>query len=463
MSKDHTTIWNECLALIRENIAPQGYKTWFQPIVPIRFANDVLTIQVPNQYIYEILEEQHIGLLKKAIRTTIGNEGKLEYEIPLDQSGNTKEENTVTAESIDISQIKNPFVIPGIIKVPFDTELNPRFKFDNLIEGRCNKLARSAGIAITDRPGQTAFNPIFIYGGSGLGKTHLAHAIGNAIVEKHPNKRVKYISCEKFTNQVVSAIKNNNIGDLSLFYQSLDVLILDDIQFLAGKIKTQEVFFFIFNELQQSQKQLVFTCDRPPKDLDGMEDRLISRFKWGLTAEMEVPDLETRMAILESKLKSEGYTFSDSVVEFICYNLQSNIRELEGMLISLIFESSIDKRTIDLDLAKEVIQKFVNKLSKEVSIENIQQLVADHFKVPIEKLNSTSRKRSIVIARQLSMYLAKNFTNSSLKAIGDSFGGKDHSTVIYSCKAVQDMIDTDKSFRGTVAELESKVKISLTG
>jgi chromosomal replication initiator protein len=471
MPRNHTSIWNDCLALISENITEQGFKTWFQPIVPIRFEHDVLTIQVPNQYIYEMLEEQYLSILKKAIRSTIGNQAKLEYEIPMEKESphasnhynKESEESSIGKEPFDLEKIKNPFVIPGIKKVAFETELNSKFRFDNLIEGKCNKLGRSAGLAIAERPGTTSFNPLFIYGGSGLGKTHLAQAIGNAVVEKYPKKRVKYISCEKFTNQVVYAIKNRNIGDLSLMYQSLDVLILDDIQFLSEKEKTQEVFFFIFNELHQSQKQVIITSDRAPKDLGGMEDRLISRFKWGLTAEMEAPDFETRVAIAESKLEAEGYTVPENVLEFICYNLQSNIRELEGMLISLIFESSLDKRDIDMALAKEVIQKFVNQLNKEITVENIQALVANHFHVPIDKLNGTSRKRSIVIARQLSMYLAKNFTNNSLKSIGDSFGGKDHSTVIYSCKAVQDMMDTDISFKGTVAELEKKVKMSLSG
>lgn len=470
MPVTHTSIWNDCLSLIRDHITEQGFKTWFQPIVPIRFEQDVLTIQVPNQYIYEMLEDQYIGILKKAIKATIGPGGKLEYEIPVEKEnilaakGKSAEEEDLEIDKsvIDLDKIKNPFVIPGIKKAAFDTELNTKFRFDNLIEGKCNKMARTAGLAIAERPGTTSFNPLFLYGASGLGKTHLAQAIGNQIVEKYPKKRVKYISCEKFTNQVVYALKNRNIGDLSLMYQSLDVLILDDIQFLSGKEKTQEVFFFIFNELHQSQKQIIITSDRAPKDLDGMEERLISRFKWGLTAEMETPDFEHRIAIAESKLEAEGYSVPGNVLEFICYNLQSNIRELEGMLISLIFESSMDKRDIDMDLAKEVIQKFVNQLNKEITVENIQALVADYFKVPIDKLYGTSRKRSIVIARQLSMYLAKNFTNNSLKNIGESFGGKDHSTVIYSCKAVQDMMDTDASFKGTVAELEKKVRMSLS-
>lgn len=471
MPVNHTSIWNDCLRLIRENISEQGYKTWFQPIVPIRFENQVLTIQVPNQYIYEMLEDQFISILKKAIKTTIGPAGKLEYEIPVTGETPAPKNDIATEDGeveldkpdIDFGKIKNPFVIPGIKKAAFESELNPKFIFDNLIEGKCNKMARTAGLAIAERPGTTSFNPLFLYGGSGLGKTHLAHAIGNKIRDKYPKKRVKYVSCEKLTNQIVYAFKTGTISDLSLLYNSLDVLIVDDIQFLSEKPKTQETFFFIFNELHQNQKQIVITSDRAPKDMVKMEERLISRFKWGLTAEMEVPDFETRVAIAESKVEAEGYKVPEDVLEFICYNIQSNIRELEGMLISLVFTSSLDDRSIDIDLAKEVINKFVNQLNREVTVENIQALVADYFKVPIEKLHGTSRKRSIVIARQLSMYLAKNFTNNSLKNIGESFGGKDHSTVIYSCKAVQDMMDTDPDFKGTVAELEKKVRMSLNG
>jgi len=412
-----------------------------------------------------MLEDQFIGILKKAIKSTIGPGGKLEYEIPIEkvtQPTPLEPIDTAKSDEIEYHKIKNPFVIPGIKKAAFESELSPRFTFDNLVEGDCNKMARTAGLAIAGRPGDTSFNPLFLYGGTGLGKTHLAHAIGNEIQKRFPGKRVKYVTCEKLTNQIVYAFKTGTITDLSLLYNSLDVLIVDDIQFLSEKPKTQETFFFIFNELHQNQKQIVITSDRPPKDMDKMEKRLISRFKWGLTAEMEMPDFETRIAIAEAKIESEGFNVPEDVLEFICYNIQSNIRELEGMLISLAFASSLNNRDIDINLAKDIINKFVDQLHREVTVENIQSLVADYFKVPLDKLNGTSRKRSIVIARQLSMYLAKNFTNNSLKKIGESFGGKDHTTVIYSCKAVQDMMDTDNEFKGTVEELERKVRMSLT-
>ena len=361
------------------------------------------------------------------------------------------------------SQIKNPFVIPGIKKLKIDSQLNPNYLFTNYIEGDCNRLARSAGQAIAKNPGGTAFNPLVIFGDVGLGKTHLAHAIGNEVLQQLPNKTVLYVSSEKFTNQIIQSIKNNAVNDFVNFYQLVDVLIVDDIQFLANKQKTQEIFFHIFNQLHQNGKQIILTSDRPPKDMNGMEERLLSRFKWGLSADVQAPDLETRIAILESKISKEGFNLPSDVIEFICYNIKSSIRELEGVLVSLVAQSSLNRREIDMALTKRVIQNFVNQINKEITVDFIQELVAEHFNVPVEKLKGQTRKRSIVIARQLSMYLAKKMTDKSLKAIGENFGGRDHSTVIYSCTAVQNLLDTDAVFKDTVAELEKKIQLSLNG
>ncbi|MCY7329353.1 MAG: chromosomal replication initiator protein DnaA, partial [Saprospiraceae bacterium] len=345
--------------------------------------------------------------------------------------------------------------------VKIEHQLNAHYTFENFIEGDCNRLARNAGLAIAKNPGKTAFNPLVIFGDVGLGKTHLAQAIGNDIVSRFENKAVLFVSAEKFTNQIIQAIKNNAVNDFVNFYNMVEVLIIDDIQFLSGKQKTQEIFFHIFNQLHQSGRQIVLTSDRPPKNLEGMEDRMISRFKWGLSADIQAPDLETRMAILDSKMEDEGVDLPQDVLEFICYNIKNNIRELEGVMISLLAQSTLIRRNIDLDLAKEVIRNFVTTINKEITVEFIQQLVAEHFSVPVEKLQHETRKRNVVIARQLSMYLAKKLTNKSLKAIGETFGGRDHSTVIYSCKAVQDMMDTDLIFKDTVDEVEKKLRMSL--
>lgn len=474
MIKDCTTVWDNCLRTIRRNVNNQSFKTWFEPIRPVRLDRDALTIQVPNKFFYEWLEEHYVALLKMTIRQELGEKGRLEYQILM----GSKRENSTAGRStsagsssaradinvpgtIDTGSIKNPFVIPGIKKVKIDPQLNPSYVFDNFIEGDCNRLARSAGYAVARKPGGTAFNPLVIFGDVGLGKTHLAQAIGNDVIASDQNKTVLYVSSEKFTNQIIESIKNNAVNDFVNFYQLIDVLIVDDIQFLANKVKTQEIFFHIFNQLHQNGKQIILTSDRPPKDLDGMEKRLISRFKWGLSADLQAPELETRMAILEAKMIQEGLEIPHDVTEFISYNIKNNIRELEGVLISLVAQSMLNRREIDLDLAKEVIKNFVKQMSKEITVDFIQKLVAEHFDVPVDKLKGQTRKRSIVIARQLSMYLAKNLTNKSLKAIGENFGGRDHSTVIYSCKAVQDLLDTDTIFKDTVSDLEKKIKMSL--
>ena len=467
MLKDHATVWDNCLQTIRRNVNTQSFRTWFEPIRPVRLDRSALTIQVPNKFFYEWLEEHYVGLLKTTIRKELGDKGRLEYQILM---GNPQEKKVAKVSTngtsyspgmVDTENIKNPFVIPGIKRVKIDPQTNPNYKFGNYIEGDCNRLARSAGLAIAKKPGTTSFNPLVIFGDVGLGKTHLAQAIGNEVLEKFPNKTVLYVSSEKFTNQIIQSIKNNAVNDFVNFYQLVDVLIVDDIQFLANKQKTQEIFFHIFNQLHQNGKQIILTSDRPPKDLDGMEERLISRFKWGLSADLQAPDLETRMAILESKMLREGIDLPQDVTEFICFNIKNNIRELEGVLVSLIAQSSLNRREIDMDLAKEVIKNFVTQINKEITVGFIQKLVADHFDVPVDKLQGKTRKRQVVIARQLSMYLAKNLTDKSLKAIGENFGGRDHSTVIYSCKTVQDLMETDGIFNDTVAELEKKIKMSL--
>jgi len=475
MTKDCQMVWDTCLRIIKKSVSQQSYKTWFEPIKPVRLDNDVLTIQVPNKFFFEWIEEHYVSLLKTSIRKELGDRARLVYHIP--ESNNTpangqrpstngshassEKDSEPVPGVFDADMIKNPFVIPGIRRIKIDPQLNEAYTFDTFIEGDCNRLARNAGIAIAKKPGGTAFNPLFLFGDVGLGKTHLAEAIGNDIIKRFENKAVLYVSAEKFTNQIIQAIKNNAVDDFVNFYQMVDVLIIDDIQFLAGKQKTQEIFFHLFNQLHQKGKQIILTADRPPKNLEGIEDRLISRFKWGLSADLQAPDLETRMAILESKINNEGIDLPQDVVEFICYNIKNNIRELEGVMICLLAQSTLIRRDIDMELAKEVIRNFVTTINKEITVEFIQNLVAEHFNVPVEKLHHETRKRNVVIARQLSMFLAKNLTNKSLKAIGEQFGGRDHSTVIYSCRAVQDMMDTDMIFKDTVAELEKKIKMSL--
>jgi len=477
MTNDSQMVWDNCLRTIKKNVNPQSFKTWFEPIKPVYLDKDVLTIQVPNKFFFEWLEEHYVSLLKKSVRQELGERGRLLYHIPENGNGATAytpsvagkadnrpgsdKDNAPVPGAFDAEMIKNPFVIPGIKRIKIDPQLNLSYTFDNYIEGDCNRLARNAGLAIAKNPGKTAFNPLVLFGDVGLGKTHLAQAIGNDVVNRHPMKAVLYVSAEKFTNQIIQAIKNNAVNDFVNFYNMVDVLIIDDIQFLSGKQKTQEIFFHIFNQLHQSGRQIVLTSDRAPKNLEGIEDRLISRFKWGLSADIQVPDLETRMAILDAKMEDEGVDIPQDVLEFICYNIKNNIRELEGVMVSLLAQATLIRRDIDMELAKEVIRNFVSTINREITVEFIQQLVAEHFNVPVDKLHHETRKRNIVIARQLSMFLAKKMTNKSLKTIGENFGGRDHSTVIYSCRAVQDMMDTDIIFKDTVSELEKKIKMSL--
>ncbi len=477
MNNTCEAVWKNCLKIIKDNVNLQSYKTWFEPISPVKLENHILTIQVPSQFFYEWLEEHYVILLRKTIKRELGDEARLEYRIVIDN--NSGENNPLTVDypnyntgsnfNKDVSiplvmgtAIKNPFIIPGLKKVNIDPQLNSGYNFDSFIEGDCNRLARSAGYAVAEKPGGTAFNPLVIYGGVGLGKTHLAQAIGNLVKMKHPTKTVLYVSSERFTNQFIESLKNNATQDFIHFYQLLDVLIMDDIQFFANKDKTQDIFFHIFNHLHQSGKQLVMTSDRAPKDLEGMEERLLSRFKWGLSADLTLPDFETRIAILEKKMYADGIELPRDVIEFVAYNINTNIRELEGALISLLAQSSLNKKEIDLDLAKKITRNFVKSISREVSIEFIQKTVCEYYEVPIEKLREKTRKRDVVQARQLSMFLAKNFTKNSLKVIGDHFGGRDHSTVIHSCQMVQNMMDIDSDFKKNVNDLQKKIQLSVS-
>ena len=475
MLKDHTAAWEACLRVIKDNISIQAYKVWFEPIIPVKLEENILTIQVPSHFFYEWLEQHYIGLLSKVIKKEIGPEGSLEYSIVMESNhrnstpytvklptqNNTHTQNTPQNVPLGATepQIRNPFIIPGLKKVTIESNLIAIFTFDNFIEGDCNRLARASGYAVANKPGGTAFNPLLIYGGVGLGKTHLAHAIGLSIKEQHPNKTVLYVQSEKFAHQFIDAIKNQTTNDFIHFYQMVDVLIIDDVQFFAGKERTQDVFFSIFNHLHQNGKQIVLTSDKAPVEMQGMEQRLLSRFKWGLSADLNVPDLETRIAILEKKMYASGIELPKEVVEYLAYSINTNIREIEGAMNTLLMQSSLNKKSISLELAKQMVDKFVKNTAREVSIEYIQKIVCDYFDLPIEMLKSKTRKREVVQARQISMYFSKKMTKSSLANIGAHCGGKDHATVLHACRTVVNLSETDKQFRHYLEELEKKLTI----
>jgi chromosomal replication initiator protein len=417
-------------------------------------------------------------LLKKTIKKELGADGRLEYSILMESSYDNPEpvainipasnrkalSNPPVSMPIDLNrgtskEIPNPFVIPGLKKIKVNSQLVENYSFENFVEGDCNRLARSAGFAVAENPGKTAFNPLYLYSNVGLGKTHLAHAIGIQVKNNFPDRTVLYVSTEQFVGQYIESVRNNNQNDFIHFYQMIDVLIIDDIQFLSGKEKTQDVFFHVFNHLHQTSKQLVLTSDKPPVEMKGIEPRLLSRFKWGLAADLQPPDLETRIAILQNKLHRDGIEMPGEVIEYLAYSINTNIRELEGALISIMAQSSLNKKPITLDLAKQMIDKFVKSTSREISIDFIQKMVCDYFNLPVDSINSKTRKREIVQARQLAMYFAKKHTKASLATIGLHCGNKDHATVLHACRTVNNLIDTDKQFRIYVEELDKKIKM----
>lgn len=475
MNNEYKSAWEKCLNVIKDNVPSSSFKTWFEPIEPVKLENKVLTIQVPSAFFYEYLEEQFIDILRKTLRMVIGNGAKLEYNVVMENKNNSKPYTvsyptnnnnkiqnkplTVPLKSDEKPTIKNPFIIPGIQKLQIDPQLKPDNTFENFVEGDCNRLARSAGFAVAQNPGGTAFNPLMIYGNSGLGKTHLAQAIGIEVKERIPDKVVLYVNANKFQTQFTEATRNNNRNDFLHFYQMVDVLILDDVHEFAGKEKTQETFFHIFNHLHQMGKQLILTSDKPPIELKGMEQRLLSRFKWGLTADLQTPDFETRMEILRRKVYKDGIALSEEVMEYIASHVVNNVRELEGALVSLLAQSMLNKREITLELAAKLINKLVKNSKRELSIEYITKVVCDYFNMPVESLQAKTRKREIVQARQIAMYFSKSLTKYSLASIGAQIGSKDHATVLHACKTVNNLKDTDKNFRIFVDDIEKKLKM----
>ncbi len=465
-------VWVACLDLIKEAVNTQSYKTWFEPIRPLGLSGGKLMLQVPSQFFYEWLEEHYDGILQATVSRVLGKDAGLDYSIRTEEVEPEFDYRAMASDSprpeasypTQPSSFRTPDIRTSSPRMPgeaprMETFLNPRYTFENFIKGESNQLARAAASAVANNPGGTSFNPLVLYGGTGLGKTHLIQALGNSALANKKARRVIYVSSEKFTIEFVDAIQSDRINDFSSFYRSMDILIVDDIQFFSGKEKTQDNFFHTFNELHQIGKQIVLSSDRPPKELKGLDDRLLSRFQWGLTADIQPPDLETRIAILRMKSEEDGIDLSQDVIECIAVNVTSNIRELEGCLISLLAKSSLEGRQINVDLAREVVRTVVGEIRSPITIEEIQRLVCEYFSLPEDLVRAKTRKQEVVTARQIAMYLAKELTNSSLKTIGLHFGGRDHSTVIHAYQSVEDQMKIDPKFNTNVQQIRRKLDL----
>jgi chromosomal replication initiator protein len=551
--------WQACLEIIRDNVSRQSYKTWFEPLDVLSLEEQEgtqrLTVQLPSRFYYEWLEEHYFGLLRKTVTKVLGDDGRLFYEVMIEQPGEGERsrsegssmrlparpssEESEPFTSSDPSErsgppreaspppasrsaggeqrpegdgdqpdpsrrperqkrtprptgrssggsgdsaapssgaqqqpsagegeqeegevpVQNPFAIPGLQKANVDAQLNDSYTFERFIEGDCNQLARGAAWAIAQEPGATRFNPFLVYGGVGLGKTHLIQAIGNYAEQSRSAETVLYVSSERFTTEFVQAIQNNRINEFSMFYRQIDLLIVDDVQFFSGKEKTQEEFFHIFNALHQAGKQIVLSSDRPPREIDGVEERLLSRFSWGLSADVQPPELETRIAILRRKAEDEGIDLPDQIIEFMAHNIKSNIRDLEGALIRLMAHASLHERDLDLSLAKDVLKDLVSESRSALTVEEIQRIVCEHLSIEEDSLRGKTRKRDVVRARQIAMFFCKQLTGHSLKTIGLHFGGRDHSTVIHSNERVEEQMEVDPQFEKTVEDLRRKIDL----
>lgn len=451
---DAKQIWKECLKLIKENVPFITYNTWFLPLKPLTLENSTFRLEVPNTFFIEWIDEHYNTLINKTIKQVLGFDAKLGYIVMEENS------HINPPASLEITSPAEVKVAPKE-EILFESFLNQRYTFENFINGEGNQLARAAAVAIADNPGETSFNPFFIYGGVGLGKTHLIQAIGNKINSDLRNKKIIYLSADIFTVEYIEAIQTNTVNDFSNFYKNMDVLIIDDIQFLIGKEKTQDLFFQVFNTLHQSGKQIILSSDKPPKDLKGLNERLISRFQWGLTADIQPPDYETRIAILKKKSENYGISLPPEIVEYISANITSNIRELEGCLIKLLANSSLNSKEINLELAKKTVKEIATDRKVIISIEYITKTVCEFFNIDENKIRDKNRKKEIALARQIAMYLSKSLTKSSLKTIGLHFGGRDHSTVIHAHNSIKELINTDSSLRETVASIKNKIEMSV--
>ncbi|MDR1342427.1 MAG: chromosomal replication initiator protein DnaA [Prevotellaceae bacterium] len=466
----HKEVWDSCLRIIRDNINEESYKAFFEKVTPLRLEGSMLTLQSPSQFICDYIEEHYIDLLRKTLRKELGVGAKLQYSIVVageatrpvlsDSEPIPRNKPVLLSAAGSNTRIKgfNPFVMPGLPNLEIDPQLNPKYAFENYIEGACNKLARNAGLSIAQNPGVTSFNPLFVNGSTGLGKTHLAQAIGLEVKRLHPDKVVLYVNANKFKEQYTSAVQKNETNNFLHFYQMVDVLILDDVHDFAGQTKTQDTFFLIFDQLHRSKKQIILTSDKSPVEIEGLEPRILSRFKWGLVAELSVPDYETRLAIYRHKVQKDGIDIDDKIIEYLADKVSSNVREFEGVLNRLLAEATFNRKSISMEMVVSVVNKNIKNTQREFTVDSIYKTVCDYFRIPADSAQSKTRKREIVQARQIAMYFSKCMTKTSLASIGAQIGGKNHATVVHACKTINNLMETDRNFFEMVSNIEKKLK-----
>lgn len=466
MKVQPNALWEQCLQLIRDNVTEQQFTTWFKPITFEAFdaATNILLVQVPSPFVYEYLEENYVDLLSKVLTRIYGKGVQLKYRIVTDKAHNLTQD--IQSETVDNVETQLPTNRANQSPTPLDValqEIDPQLdlhkSFSNYIEGDSNKLPRSIGLSIAEHPNTTQFNPMFIYGPSGCGKTHLVNAIGLRIKQLYPQKRVLYISARLFQVQYTNSVLNNTTNDFINFYQTIDVLIVDDIQEWMTATKTQDTFFHIFNHLFKNGKRIILASDRPPVELKGMNERLLTRFACGLIAELEKPNVQLCVDILNSKIKRDGLNIPDDVVQFIAQTANGSVRDLQGVINSLLAYSVVYNSNIDMRLAERVIKRSVKIDDEPLTLDEIIDKVCSHFNVTVNAVNSRSRKQEIVLARQVSMYLAQKHTKMPASRIGKLVGGRDHSTVLHSCSQIEKRLQVDKGFIAELSTIENSFKL----
>lgn len=446
MDADLKNLWEKTLEVIKSELSEVSFNTWIKSCEPISISSDTLKISVPNSFTQDILDKRYKDLVANSIKAVCSKLYTIEF--------------VIASEAYIKEDIKKTEKTPSksiVVNDEMSSTLNPKYTFNSFVIGNSNRFAHAASLAVAEAPAK-AYNPLFIYGGVGLGKTHLMHAIGHYILDGNPNAKVVYVSSEKFTNELINAIKDDRNEEFRKKYRNVDVLLIDDIQFIAGKERTQEEFFHTFNELHDANKQIILSSDRPPKEIPTLEDRLRSRFEWGLIADIQVPDFETRMAILKKKADVENLNVANEVMGYIATKIKSNIRELEGALIRIVAYSSLTNREITVDLATEALKDIISKKQgKHITIDLIQDVVSSYFNLRVEDLKSQRRTRNVAYPRQIAMYLSRKLTDMSLPKIGEEFGGRDHTTVIHAYEKISENLKTDDSLQHTVNDLTKKI------